>query len=136
MREIKFRAWDKIEKKMWIPVIDKDGIPCAQHPISRQLVRMDGELLDPIMQYTGLKDKNGKEIYESDLIKVYDWGINNTAFLGMTTVVWDVDECGWRYNDLSLTEDFYDQFRNVEVVGNVHEGIIDEPPELLEPTNA
>lgn len=57
MREIKFRAWDAKTKTMRQGVEFEALIPYIEHPDFT------------LMQYTGLKDKTGKEIYEDDLIR-------------------------------------------------------------------
>jgi uncharacterized phage protein (TIGR01671 family) len=56
MREIKFRAWDKCKSRMvFFDLWDSEvSIPASD---------------SPIMQFTGLHDKNGKEIYESDMVR-------------------------------------------------------------------
>lgn len=57
MREIKFRAWSEKHKQMYTgigPFIDQSS------GVSDHM---------PLMRYTGLKDKNGKEIYESDRVR-------------------------------------------------------------------
>jgi uncharacterized phage protein (TIGR01671 family) len=62
MREIKFRAWDRSKKILSKPFhIQELG--------NGQMLYGDLEL----MQYTGLKDKNCKDIFENDFIRVYDW---------------------------------------------------------------
>jgi len=65
MREIKFRVW--IKNKDWKMINCDELIFDENIPISEQLKDKKGYRY--IMQYTGLKDKNNKEIFESDIVK-------------------------------------------------------------------
>ncbi len=110
MREIKFRAWEKNEEMMQ-PVISIDW-----DNRTVQMSGLDGESLwgshfDQVilMQFTGLKDKNGKEIYEGDIVKMGQT---------LTSVYWDLKNTQWV--NIPLEEN------KREVMGNVWEN-----PELL-----
>ncbi len=115
-REIKFRIWDKFNKKMYFQNEISVGILPEDFYVIENL---DGKIIvQPesaiLMQYTGLKDKNGKEIYEGDLLK------------SLTYNEGDIDEVIWE--DALSIEPFlyYMQPDDFEVIGNIYEN-----PELL-----
>lgn len=119
MREIKFRAYGPNLKHMW----EWDEI---KHVSLMDLILV-GEKI--VMQYTGLKDKNGVDIYEGDLITNGSGRIAQVKWLNVAGM-WDCEPVKIARNDNS------DGFKNncwpisVEVIGNIHEN-----PELIGKTN-
>jgi len=77
MREIKFRAWDTAQKKMLSndDIYVFDGKPCHKHEYDH--IGVCGDIL---MQYTGLKDKNGVEIYEGDVVESQNFSASEVLF--------------------------------------------------------
>lgn len=71
-------------------------------------------------QYTGLTDKNGKKIFEGDIVKGTFFGFPFTVEDYVFSIVWQEDVTGYRAN----------YFENVEVIGNIYDN-----PELLEIKN-
>jgi uncharacterized phage protein (TIGR01671 family) len=73
MREIKFRAWEQHGKRMigWHDIaFPKSGSSArlCDHPLRHA---SDESCIFKYLQYTGLKDKNGKEIYEGDIVELH-----------------------------------------------------------------
>ena len=124
MREIKFRAWDK-EKKiignvLGIDILHKEiffsneNVDCYEHTDFKDI---------ELMQYTGLKDMKGKEIYEGDIVKLranhgigvvkyYDeWGAFVVEYIKPRPLA-------------VLGMNYYKE--DIEVIGNIYEN-----PELI-----
>lgn len=74
-REIKFRAWDKEFKRM----ISWDNLADFSPATFEQMCRNHYERFQ-LMQFTGLKDKNGKEIYEGDILEITEENNDDHGF--------------------------------------------------------
>lgn len=133
MREIKFRAYSKIYKKIqydeFPTFINGDGVQSGTSADLNEIIEdMQDEYI--LMQYTGIKDKNGKKIYEGDIYR------QNADFMDeddlsktqLFVVSYEkISDCcvngmGFNFGEHGCAIDFDD----LEVVGNIHEN-----PELL-----
>lgn len=120
MREIKFRAWDGEE--MYVPEIQPDEEGC---PINEWFGSFKNVTL---MQYTGLKDKNGKEIYEGDIVKSF-WqydGVTVRDYELTGLIVWNQEVAAFSldYGDQMikwLSSYEREELLELEIIGNVHQ---------------
>lgn len=119
MRTIKFRAWDTNRKEMKDVIFINwyDGyLWVDETPMTGHKLPIEGT---PLMQFTGLLDKNGKEIFEGDVIYSDQWTPTtyqvafdqNTFYIAGA----DLHECA----DIKYAEKF-------ELIGNIYEN-----PDLL-----
>jgi len=137
MREIKFRAWHPKEGMLYPKELRKLNLNLTfeGHVLYNNFV--DETLKWNLMQYTGLKDKNGKEIYHGDLLMFKN--PDSESFYEGFAVVTETETLGYDFQPIpSLTiEDifmhgydssmFWHDFDNdVEIIGNIYEN-----PELL-----
>jgi len=126
MREIKFRAWDEQNKTMhfdfqfiksgdsgndWI-IFKSDKHECFDRWVNNPYFSQQLK----IMQFTGINDYNGKEIYEGDLIRSYDSEGNKI----INIISFEDGLCRWNVN-----EGWVQNFEK-EVIGNIYEN-----PELI-----
>ncbi len=123
MRELKFRAWYKSEKKMIYNIQNEfeERIELGMDCFADYLKNDDFV----IEQSTGIKDKNGRNIYEGDIVSKHSSDLKG--------VVKQVKDGQWAIYWNNVPDGYYVLFKYsnlCEVVGNIHEN-----PELLEGRN-
>ena len=119
-REIKFRAWDIINQEMLKPYdVNGNAKDLAWFFSQYHESECSGNNM-MLMQYTGLKDRNGKEIYEGDILRLEDivcpvtW--NDGSFQMITS------------QNQGKSPAIQDRVKAFEVIGNIYEN-----PELIKP---
>lgn len=155
MRDIKFRVWDKKSKKMrqLINMVFNTGFMTERNDNSIKLIWAKGydciEQKDimvqrengfELMQYTGLKDKNGKEIYEGDIVKAYfkkgAWKYNDKNYFGYKSgkvqycvdgFILYIENYKEKIYPLSSFGNNNGNINELEVIGNIYDN-----PDLLE----
>ena len=108
MREIKFRAWSKRHQKMTQAMVLKLSLYGQLYEGDPEFNVTDDYIL---MQFTGLKDIEGKEIYEGDILARKNKECD--------VVVWDKGAFCVRHKNKSM--DFIASPNYFSIVGNVHE---------------
>jgi len=140
MREIKFRAWHKKKHKMLYNVQKTEMVHHAMSSMAGEPSGLDhyfNEEWYELMQYTGLKDKNGKDIYEGDILG-YPTDTNDKK---LTEVRWAKAYSGEQWCEFEIRnyagkdvksdesdepDDFYGGISQAEykiVVGNIFERV-------------
>jgi hypothetical protein len=107
-REIKFRAWD-----------GKEMLPVQDLSQSSEYWTWLGKKDVALMQFTGLKDKNKVEIYESDIAKIK---VGKIEYIGK--VIYDNNLAMFQLEfkfDTYFSKDLYAHLETMEVIGNIHQ---------------
>ena len=105
MREIRFRAWDTDRKQM-IPWTE------IKYDVTFEEV-FDNEFLE-VNQHTGLKDKNGVEIYEGDILSYF--GFEYEVTFEESAFGWSEDGQFYAFAEMAI-----DEIEKTKIIGNVYE---------------
>ena len=128
-KEIKFRAWDKETGKMHYQI----NKPRTDENINDELIiqfdctgysaRTKNKYIgsDCLMQYTGLKDKNGKEIFEGDVVFS-----ESNQYYKQDEIVWDCYDMGWEIGKKDSWKLRSPMSSKTEIIGSIYEN-----PELI-----
>ena len=126
MREIKFRAWVKDGKEI-VDVEEIDFMNKVINYIYNDYKNNEQEIIGAyfedieLLEYSGLKDMKGKEIYEGDIIKFLN---------GIFEVIWCNEKASFMLKNKEYKEFLnfiYENNNGMEIVGNIYEN-----PELME----
>ena len=117
MREIEFRAWDQVKKKMVRCSIHQDGL-AIQAGYNIMTAPTPARFMVP-MQYTGLKDANGVKIFEGDILSHALGSVEGVVSFWEGSFI-----CGISISDNALVK--YNTPKYVKIIGNIYEN-----PELL-----
>ena len=118
MREIKFRAWHKGNRSKNGRIINEPQMLHDEKPGDCLVYKNQGQNIESIMQFTGLLDKNGVEIYEGDVTK----SLNGCKAI----VEWRVYRwvlCGTDHQGKKFIRNLTAHTANdcAEVIGNIHQ---------------
>ena len=134
----KFRAWDKARNEMNYKVMvgncdtDDENWTCPIIWIEEEKDWLHFDDYDSIMQSTGLKDKNGKEIFEGDIVQFEDcYEVSDFLYINIGIIEWCQGGFHVTNRDSVLMEDLLDgDSLDVTIIGNIYEN-----KDILEVTN-